>query len=77
MLTVDIMPAARTTPAITDIAVSLAPIFRKLAPKVPVQAPVPGMGMPTKSISASIRPSLPALPANISPQVSKFPSRQI
>ena len=47
------MIPAIMTPRETDSAVVLMPMSRKLAARVPVHAPVPGMGMPTNSISAS------------------------
>ena len=43
---------ARTTPPITANTLFLKSLSRKLAARVPVQAPVPGNGMPTKSSSA-------------------------
>ena len=52
---------AKTTPKDTDSTVDLKPISKKLAPKVPVQAPVPGMGMPTNSKSAMNKPPRPAV----------------
>ena len=46
-----IRPASKT-PSITAMTVCLNFIFKKLAAKVPVHAPVPGNGIPTKSKSA-------------------------
>lgn len=50
-----IRPASKT-PSITAMTVCLNFIFNKLAAKVPVQAPVPGNGIPTKSKSARKTP---------------------
>ena len=50
---------AMITPRETDRAVILGPKFKRLAANVPVQAPVPGTGMPTNSISATNVPPLP------------------
>ena len=50
------MIPAIMTPRETDRAVVLMPMSRKLAARVPVHAPVPGMGMPTNSISARNAP---------------------
>ena len=47
------MIPAIITPKETATAVLLGPKSSKLAARVPVQAPVPGTGMPTKSISAT------------------------
>ena len=38
--------------------------------KVPVHAPVPGMGTPTNRVSASSRPNFPALPESLAPAFS-------
>lgn len=43
------MIAARTTPSMVAIELFLKSISSKEAARVPVQAPVPGTGMPTKS----------------------------
>ena len=56
------MPAAIKTPVRTANTVFLNPRSRKLAPRVPVQAPVPGRGMPTKRARAMTRPYLPKRP---------------
>jgi len=52
------MPAS-STPSMTAATVDLKSISRILAASVPVHAPVPGSGIPTKSKSATNRP-LPA-----------------
>ena len=59
-LTMPMMIPARTTPADTAMDVVLMPISRKLAARVPVHAPVPGRGMPTKSSRARNEPVRPA-----------------
>jgi len=41
------MIPARSTPEITEIQVFFQSISRRLAARVPVQAPVPGKGIPT------------------------------
>ena len=60
MLAAPMMIPAIMTPRETDNAVVLMPMSRKLAARVPVHAPVPGMGMPTNSISATNSPPRPA-----------------
>ncbi len=47
-----IMPA-NNTPQMTAITLFLKFISKKLAANVPVQAPVPGIGMPTKRNNAT------------------------
>ena len=56
-----IIQPARMTPRDTATTVDLKPMFRKLAPRVPVHAPVPGSGMPTNSSMAMNRPLRPAV----------------
>lgn len=51
-----IMIPAKSTPAITAKTVFLNSIFKRLAANVPVQAPVPGNGMPTNRNKATKRP---------------------
>ena len=46
-----IITPARTTPTITATVLFLKSKSSKLAAKVPVQAPVPGSGIPTNSTS--------------------------
>ena len=57
-----IMPA-KTTPAIIAITLFLKSISNKLAAKVPVQAPVPGSGIPTNKNKAQYKPR-PAFSCN-------------
>ena len=49
--TVIIIPARRT-PHITEMTLFLKSSFKKLAASVPVHAPVPGSGIPTKISNA-------------------------
>ena len=60
-----IMPARRT-PSITAMIVFLKLMSRRLAARVPVHAPVPGSGIPTKSSNATKIPR-PAFDCNFSP----------
>ena len=48
-----IMIPASITPSITKRTLFLKSMFRKLAARVPVHAPVPGRGMPTNSSRAT------------------------
>ena len=50
-----IRPASKT-PRITEITVSLKLNPKRLAAKVPVQAPVPGSGIPTNKSNAIKNP---------------------
>ena len=68
------MIPAIMTPRETDNAVVLMPMSRKLAARVPVHAPVPGMGMPTNSISATNSPPRPAF---IRAPVQHLPGEEI
>ena len=54
-----IIPANKT-PRVTAIILVLKSIFKKLAASVPVQAPVPGRGIPTKISKAQNIPFVPA-----------------
>ena len=54
------MIPARITPSITAITLRLKSQSRIDAAKVPVQAPVPGSGIPTKSRRAQKTPLSPA-----------------
>ena len=65
---------AMMTPSMTAIMLFLKSISSMDAASVPVQAPVPGRGMPTNSINATNRP-LPAFACNLSPPFLPF-SRQ-
>ena len=68
-----IIPAS-ITPAITAITLFLKSISKRLAAKVPVQAPVPGSGIPTNKNSAQYKP-LPTYASNFFPPFSPL-SRQ-
>ena len=50
----DIIRPASKTPRVTAEMLVLKSIFKKLAAKVPVQAPVPGRGIPTNKSKAKI-----------------------
>ena len=65
LTTIMIMPA-RSTPASTAIVPFLMFIPKRLAARLPVHAPVPGIGMPTKSVRA-IKSPKPALFSSFSP----------
>ena len=58
------MTPARMTPRETAPVVDFQPMFKRLAARVPVQAPVPGRGMPTKSSRAMNRPLRLAVATN-------------
>ena len=49
LLPKDIIIPAKITPSATALTLVLKSRFKKLAAKVPVHAPVPGSGIPTKS----------------------------
>ena len=68
------MHPASSTPPIQASTLRRKSISRRLAARVPVQAPVPGRGMPTNSSSAQNRPR-PALAWSFSPPFLPF-SRQ-
>ena len=63
------MPA-KTTPRATAEILVLKSRFKKLAANVPVQAPVPGRGIPTNRSKAQNIPLLPAEAFNCSPPFS-------
>ncbi len=54
------MHPASITPSITAITLCLNSQSRRLAASVPVQAPVPGKGMPTNNSKAINNPFSPA-----------------
>ena len=58
-LRVIMMIPARRTPQITEMLVFFQSMSRRLAASVPVQAPVPGSGIPTNKKRAKYKP-LPA-----------------
>ena len=66
-----IIPANKTPRVIADILV-LKSRFKKLAAKVPVQAPVPGKGIPTNINNAQNIPLFPADCFNFSPPFVPF-----
>ena len=68
------MAPARRTPAAQARVLFLKSISSRLAARVPVQAPVPGRGIPTNSSSAQYSPR-PALAWSLRPAFSPF-SRQ-
>ena len=68
-----IIPAS-STPHITAMILVLKSISSRLAARVPVQAPVPGSGIPTKSNSAIGSP-FPAFALSFAPPLCPF-SRQ-
>ena len=55
----------------------LKPMFKILATKVPVQAPVPGNGIPTNNNRAQNIPLLPADSFNLFPPFSPFSKHQV
>lgn len=68
----DIIKPARSTPNVIAVILVLKSRFRKLAANVPVHAPVPGRGIPTKSNSAKKIPLFPAVDFNFSPPFFTF-----
>ena len=70
-----IIPASKT-PASTAIVPFLALIPSKQAARLPVQAPVPGRGMPTKSVSAKNKPK-PALFSSFSPALYPLSRKKV
>ena len=54
--TANIMSPATSTPAMIEITVFLKSSFKILAAKVPVQAPVPGIGIATNRNNANYVP---------------------
>ena len=71
-----IIPANKTPRVIADMLV-LKSIFKKLAAKVPVQAPVPGKGIPTNINKAINKPVFPAVFLNFSPPFSPFSKHHV
>ena len=71
-LTVAMMMPARMTPRETAPVVDFQPMFSKDAARVPVHAPVPGRGMPTKSSRAINRPLRLAVATYFCPAFSPF-----
>ena len=70
-----IIPAI-ITPSITATTLFLKSISKKLAARVPVHAPVPGRGIPTKSIRAINNP-LPAFAWSFLPPFSPFSIQKV
>ena len=68
----DIIRPASKTPRVTAEMLVLKSIFKKLAAKVPVQAPVPGRGIPTNKSKAKNKPLSPAVCFNFSPPFHPF-----
>ena len=73
-LKVIMMIPARRTPEITAMQVFFQSMSKRLAARVPVQAPVPGKGRPTNKKRAKYSP-LPAFSCNLTPPRCPF-SRQ-
>ena len=71
-----IIPANKTPRVIAHMLV-LKSIFKKLAAKVPVQAPVPGRGMPTNINKAKNMPLFPADFFNFSPPFSPYSKHHV
>ena len=71
------MIAARSTPSMTAQTEDLKSMSRMLAARVPVHAPVPGMGMPTNSSRARKRPFLLAFCLSFSPAMCPFSRHQV
>ena len=71
-----IMNPASITPSMTAITLDLKSIFRKLAASVPVHAPVPGSGIPTKRSSARNSPR-PAFACRALPPFSPFSTQKV
>ena len=61
-----IVPAS-TTPSATASVADFQPIFKMLAAIIPVQAPVPGIGIPTNNINAKNSPAPLVFFDNFSP----------
>ena len=60
LLPKDIIIPANKTPSVVANILVLKPRFKKLAARVPVQAPVPGKGIPTKINKAQKIPLSPS-----------------
>ena len=73
----DIIIPAKITPSATALTLVLKSKFKKLAANVPVQAPVPGSGIPTKSNNAKKMPLFPAVSFNFSPPFSPLSKHQV
>ena len=70
------MIPAKITPAITETTLFLKSISKRLAASVPVQAPVPGSGIPTKRNKAQYKPR-PAFSCNFLPPFSPFSKQNL
>ena len=70
------MHPASSTPPMQASTLFLKPMSKMLAASVPVQAPVPGSGMPTNSSSAQNRPR-PAFSWSFWPPLSPFCRHQV
>lgn len=75
-LAANMISPARHTPAITAILLFLNPISKIDAASVPVHAPVPGNGIPTKINSAQNNP-FPADFCNFLPPFSPFSKHHV
>ena len=77
LLPKDIIIPANITPRVTAEMLVLKSRFKKLAANVPVQAPVPGKGIPTNNNKAQNIPLLPADFFNFSPPFSPFSKHHV
>ena len=73
----DIIIPANITPKATAVILVLKSSFKKLAARVPVQAPVPGKGIPTNKSNAQNIPLLPADFFSFSPPFSPFSKHHV
>ena len=73
----DIIMPANKTPRVIEHILVLKSIFKKLAAKVPVQAPVPGKGIPTNISRAKNIPLFPAEALNFSPPFSPLSKHHV
>ena len=73
----DIITPASSTPSVTAHILVLKSKFRKLAASVPVQAPVPGNGIPTNISRAKNIPLFPAVFFSFSPPFSPFSKHHV
>lgn len=77
LLPSDMIIPASITPSVTANILVLKSSFKKLAARVPVHAPVPGSGIPTKMSRAQKIPVFPAVFLNFSPPFSPFSKHQV
>ena len=77
LLPKDIIIPARITPRATALTLVLKSKFKKLAANVPVQAPVPGSGIPTKVIMQRKYPYFLQFLFNFFPPFSPFSKHHV